>query len=516
MRSGCLQRMQTALLLALMIVCLPVTSVRAEEVINHSKADDIVIVLDVSGSMKSNDTERLSFETIELLMNVLDERDRIAVVAFNEKIVYQSELIQVGNLQEMKKMQNQLNTIPYSGDTDNGMGMQAGMNILLEADRTDCNKAIIFISDGKTDLPDGEESRTVEESIQDMANAEKLAKENQIPIYTLGFSTTDTALIDELTAISTATGGSSHVCAGPLQMMNTVMDIAMLYKDSYESRQMTVKPDENLQTYELEIEEESRNWIIFQSSTELEDFEVIFDSKDYTVYESAHCRIIKPEHPIQGKMALCYRANQPCNAIINCIRFLSQQPSPVINEIKVPEIDKISPTAAETLRIPARITVSKQDQVMILIIGIIVAGTIFICGGIIFVFFFLPKDRRKPEPVLQGILHAKFIDLKSKNELPDMTWNLRECPQEGVTLKELFESAGIQEDLPQLHQICLYPDDNSNGMLLVHCIEGGIFIDDRNISMNVPAHVQYGETIYVAFPENASEISIQYQKPSEA
>ena len=182
MRSGCLQRMQTALLLALMIVCLPVTSVRAEEVINHSKADDIVIVLDVSGSMKSNDTERLSFETIELLMNVLDERDRIAVVAFNEKIVYQSELIQVGNLQEMKKMQNQLNTIPYSGDTDNGMGMQAGMNILLEADRTDCNKAIIFISDGKTDLPDGEESRTVEESIQDMANAEKLAKENQIPI----------------------------------------------------------------------------------------------------------------------------------------------------------------------------------------------------------------------------------------------------------------------------------------------------------------------------------------------
>lgn len=98
MRLRYLRRITTTMLMMLLLWCHIGIHSLAAGVINHNKADDIVIVLDVSGSMKSNDTERLSFETIELLMNVMDERDRIAVVAFNENIVFQSELIKVGDM----------------------------------------------------------------------------------------------------------------------------------------------------------------------------------------------------------------------------------------------------------------------------------------------------------------------------------------------------------------------------------------------------------------------------------
>lgn len=134
---------------------------------------------------------------------------------------------------------------------------------------------------------------------------------------------------------------------------------------------------------------------------------------------------------------------------------------------------------------------------------------------IIYIFNRKPKPVKKL-PVLKGYLHACFIDLKSKNDIPDMEWNLRDYPEAGVSLKELFQSSGIEEDLPQLNQICLYPDDEGEGLLLVHCTDGGVFINDRTVSSNVPAHVQYGETIYIAFPENASEFSLRYFEKKEA
>ena len=105
--------------------------------------------------------------------------------------------------------------------------------------------------------------------------------------------------------------------------------------------------------------------------------------------------------------------------------------------------------------------------------------------------------------------------MKSKNDIPATIWNLKDYPQEGVTLKELFNASGIQEDLPQLEKICLYPGEEGQGLLLVHCIDGGIFIDDKSVSRNVPAQVHYGETIYVAFPENASEFSLKYEEKKE-
>ena len=66
----------------------------------------------------------------------------------------------------------------------------------------------------------------------------KEAKERGIPIYTFCFASSDPDIVDELTAVSTTTQGTSYICKGPLQMMNNVLEVAMKYKDEYSGEQI--------------------------------------------------------------------------------------------------------------------------------------------------------------------------------------------------------------------------------------------------------------------------------------
>ena len=55
-----------------------IRSFAREAAIDTELADDIVVILDVSGSMKKDGRlDRLCFESIELLLNLCDEEDRI-------------------------------------------------------------------------------------------------------------------------------------------------------------------------------------------------------------------------------------------------------------------------------------------------------------------------------------------------------------------------------------------------------------------------------------------------------
>ena len=83
----------------------------AQKQVDYEKSDDIIVVLDVSGSMAITDEERLSFETIELLTKLSDPMDHIGVVAFNEAIVYQSELAQIQDGKAIEEILEELNQI---------------------------------------------------------------------------------------------------------------------------------------------------------------------------------------------------------------------------------------------------------------------------------------------------------------------------------------------------------------------------------------------------------------------
>ena len=96
------------LVFACVIMFASTRSYGREATIDTELPDDIVVILDVSGSMKKTDTDRLCFESIELLLNLCEDDDRIGVVAFDEDIVYQSRLVQGSDKEAIREIRQQL------------------------------------------------------------------------------------------------------------------------------------------------------------------------------------------------------------------------------------------------------------------------------------------------------------------------------------------------------------------------------------------------------------------------
>lgn len=148
-----------------------------------------------------------------------------------------------------------------------------------------------------------------------------------------------------------------------------------------------------------------------------------------------------------------------------------------------------------------------EGGIIAALIGLIVLLALGICACIVKAVLFGYKKEHK---AISGNLKAYFIDLKSKNEAVDMSWNLEDYPPEGVTLEELFLSKGIKENFQDIGKVCFYPGKNSHELVLVHCMEGGIFLGDQNLRANKPVTISSGDIIYISFAENASEIELKY------
>ncbi len=488
------------------VVCMDGVCLHAEESAAYKKYD-IVVAIDVSGSMKQTDSERVAFETIELLVRLCGSNDRFGVVAFNDAIVYNSGLVPMSDEKAKGKLLAELEQIAYAGETDNGLGMREAVTLLTADGTEDTGKMLIYLADGVTDLERSSTGRTMEESVQDMQWSTQQAVRYRIPVFTFGFTGSFGQDLDELTAVSAKTGGSYNACAGPLQMMNMISSIFITNKAGTLLPQDTVTVHEKMSEYPMRIgvREKKDVVILFQTSQKLTDFKAVMKENDYETEGTAHCQIIKVRNAVQEDISLVYTGVENARGIIMAAEWKPPEPLK-FREVNfkqritvIIEDDNDEPTIWE--RYHTQITVAAVAGILLL--------TAVICIVIIRAFF----GKRRPvrdEARLEGYLHAAFIDLKSRNDIPPITWNLADYPQEGVTLKELFEGQGIKEDLPELDRICLYPSEPGQ-ILLVHCTGGGIFIDDRSISANVPAKLRSGETIYVAFPENASEFSIKYQ-----
>ena len=116
----------------------------------------------------------------------------------------------------------------------------------------------------------------------------------------------------------------------------------------------------------------------------------------------------------------------------------------------------------------------------------------------------------KETKALSGELIARFVDIKTKNDVDEVRWKLKDYPHGGVSLQELFHSKGIREELKDIDKVCFYPGEEDHTIQLVHNIEGGVFIGDHHVRSNIPTIVRNGSKIYVSIAENASEIELTY------
>lgn len=563
--------------LCVALMCIP--HFRVQTYAADSNDSAISIALDVSGSMKDRDPDRVTIELLKMLVDVCQEGDYLNITAYNDSIVYSSGLLDMGLESSKKAMKEALDNISYEGYTDNGLGLKTATQAIVDAKK--CEQAfVILISDGDTYLSG---NRLVEDSNEDMKESSRLAVEQGIRLhiveYTGNFST-DTNLMSVATS---ATGGGTTVVDNQNQFIQVLLSV---FFSEYHSGKMelgSIYTEEVLNRLHIPCEQDGsiRKFYYLFSSEELSDFELIKTNCEIPyVLEKNYVVAELTEVELENLQAI-YTLKSPAEVYTGLVRIRAKEKVQPVVEVqeslgKIPmgfnrtvevytsknmyQIDVSSMFADEDQDIVSYELKGIQDVIVslsgsmlsvdvskgreedveivatdskgnatsaILSMNIIPAWKVhyeLIVGIVILIIIFLTAilciwivrkllfSHSKVRYVMEGVLKLQFIDLKSRYESKDLCWELSPYPEKGVTLLELFREKRIAEDLKDLDKVVFRPTQNPNVIELVHNIEGGAFLGEELIRAKVPAKIKYGDTVFLSFADNSSELAIRYEK----
>lgn len=171
---------------------------------------DAVLVLDASGSMKESDPKGISYEAVNMFIDMCSVKgDSIGLIAYTDKIIKEIQLKEINSHNDKESIKSILNNIPKKSSTDIGLALKAGINMLDKGHNPSKKPMIVLLSDGKTDL--GKNSRTKKESDMDKNEAINIAKDKGYPIYTIGLNADGSVDEKELNEISSSTGGKTFI-----------------------------------------------------------------------------------------------------------------------------------------------------------------------------------------------------------------------------------------------------------------------------------------------------------------
>lgn len=177
-------------------------NVRAAE---ELKPVDLIMVLDQSGSMKSNDPAGMMREAASMLVEMMPSNaSRVGVISFNRKQTKVAPLTDLSSYSSVTDLVNKVNAIPYKGDTDIGNAVADAMEMFDLSDGRE--HAILVLSDGRNDF--GLDRNAEQKSDERLYNALVEAQSNNCKIYCLGFgkemSKVDDAPYKKLASIATS------------------------------------------------------------------------------------------------------------------------------------------------------------------------------------------------------------------------------------------------------------------------------------------------------------------------
>lgn len=112
----------------------------------QTKPGEVVFLLDASGSMNTQDKNRLAIDAIRQAAYSLPSNYRTGLVVYNTEIQAVSPL-DAG----IQQLEGQLGAVAYSGYTNAGQGLSQAVGLFSETENVD--RYIIMLSDGEIDMP---------------------------------------------------------------------------------------------------------------------------------------------------------------------------------------------------------------------------------------------------------------------------------------------------------------------------------------------------------------------------
>jgi len=179
--------------------------------IEPSDGIDVILIMDTSGSMRTADPERIALEAATLFMDMMETRNsRIGIVGFSGDLHTVMPLTPISDPTVREQIRHTVSQFDYRGWTDVGLAMRTAAEMLLEDPNPYNSPMILLFTDGRIDMPDNWNNRSIDISYQDawwaVGNVGWFT-----PFYTIGLNYDGALNIEFLEEIASRTFGTSHI-----------------------------------------------------------------------------------------------------------------------------------------------------------------------------------------------------------------------------------------------------------------------------------------------------------------
>lgn len=223
-------------ILCLILALLCPRMVYAEEFTIEKCGLDVLFVMDYSGSMKTNDSQDIAKGMVKAFVDTVHSADiRVGFVAYNDRILTSTSPRTIQADGEREALKELIDQERYSGNTDIGLGLTYGLELLEE--ETDRKRVIVLISDGEPDLAGSDTGRTTEMSRADMEEAAGRCAKEGIPVYSIAFGDYD-GNTEALKGISEDTSAQMYTAETPERLIEILYGIFGTNMD-YSIREIT-------------------------------------------------------------------------------------------------------------------------------------------------------------------------------------------------------------------------------------------------------------------------------------
>lgn len=131
----------------LLLNTLPAAYAAEKVPVCQTRSGEVVFLLDASGSMNTQDKNRLAIDAIRQTAYSLPSNYRTGLVVYNTEI-QAVKTLDAG----MDQLESELAAVTYSGYTNAGQGLSQAVGLFSEEEEAD--RYIVMLSDGEIDMPD--------------------------------------------------------------------------------------------------------------------------------------------------------------------------------------------------------------------------------------------------------------------------------------------------------------------------------------------------------------------------
>jgi Mg-chelatase subunit ChlD len=220
---------------------------------------DLLIVLDDSGSMIKNDPGGLTKEAAKIIVDRVGENDRLGLISFSAKSELLSGLITIRNESDKVWFKSMIENLPQKGKYTNiTLSLERALYELKHNGRENALRSIIFLTDGKLDIPGGESKRM--ESMNFLRTSIiSDYKKHGISIYSIAF--TEESDFSLMQFLAQSTGGEYYRAYSSVDLKNAFNTIYNILekKQIVELKEPKVKlkkPEVKLKEFEAKKIEE--------------------------------------------------------------------------------------------------------------------------------------------------------------------------------------------------------------------------------------------------------------------